>query len=124
MYNLFILLKLTQYFKSSIPPQFFFKRGNQEIIGKGAQDLWLDERSLGSSFSSLCLFCYCICGLWKFLDQGSNQSSSCQPMPATATPDPSHVYELHCSLRQNRILNTMEEARIRTYILRDTISGP
>ena len=39
---------------------------------------------------------------------------------ATATPDPSCVWDLHCSSRQHRILNQLREARDRTQILVDT----
>ena len=39
---------------------------------------------------------------------------------ATATPDPSHIHDLHCSLWQRRILNPLSEARDRTRILTDT----
>ena len=39
---------------------------------------------------------------------------------ATATWDPSHVYDLHQSSWQRRILNPLSEARERTHILTDT----
>ena len=39
---------------------------------------------------------------------------------ATATPDPSHVCNLHHSLWQCQILNQLSEARDRTHILMDT----
>ena len=38
----------------------------------------------------------------------------------TATPDLSHVYDLHCSSGQHRILNPLSEARDRTQVLMDT----
>ena len=38
---------------------------------------------------------------------------------ATATPDPSHLCDLHGSLHQHRILNPLSEARDRTHILMD-----
>ena len=37
--------------------------------------------------------------------------------PATATPDPSHVCDLHHSSRQRWILNLLSEARDRTHNL-------
>ena len=39
---------------------------------------------------------------------------------ATATPDPSHVCDLHCNFRQCWILNPLSKARDRTQILIDT----
>ena len=39
---------------------------------------------------------------------------------ATATPDPSHICNLHHSLLQHRILNPLSEARDQTCILMDT----
>ena len=39
---------------------------------------------------------------------------------ATATPDPSHICNLHCSLGQCWILNPLQEARDGTYIFTDT----
>ena len=41
----------------------------------------------------------------------------------TATPDPSRICDLHCSLRQRQILNPLSEAGDRTHILTDTMSG-
>ena len=37
-----------------------------------------------------------------------------QPAYTTATLDPSHIYDLCCSLRQHQILNTLTKARDRT----------
>ena len=42
---------------------------------------------------------------------------------ATATPDPSCICDLHCSLWQRRILNPQSKARDRTQILTDMMSG-
>jgi len=42
---------------------------------------------------------------------------------ATATPDPSHICDLHCSLYQSQILNPLSEARNRTCLLTDTMLG-
>ena len=39
---------------------------------------------------------------------------------ASATPDPSHSCDLHCSLQQCRILNPLTGASNRTHILMDT----
>ena len=41
---------------------------------------------------------------------------------ATATPDPSHICKLHCSLWQHWILNSLSKARDQTY-LTDTMLG-
>ena len=43
---------------------------------------------------------------------------------ATATPDPSHVCDLHHSSQQRRILNPLSKVRDRTRILTETMSGP
>ena len=46
---------------------------------------------------------------------GSNWSYSCQPMPpATATPDPSRICDLHHSSQQCWILNPVSESRDQT----------
>ena len=42
---------------------------------------------------------------------------------ATATPNPSCIYDLCCSLWEHWTLNLLSEARDQTYILRDTVSG-
>ena len=39
---------------------------------------------------------------------------------ATATPDLSHVYDLHCSSWQGQILNPLSKARDGTRVLMDT----
>ena len=39
---------------------------------------------------------------------------------ATATPNPSHIGDPHCSLQQHQILNPPSEARNRTRLLTDT----
>ena len=39
---------------------------------------------------------------------------------ATATPDRSHVFELHCSSQQHRILNPLSKAWEQTFVLMDT----
>ena len=43
------------------------------------------------------------------------------PAYATATPDPSLICDLHCSLWQHWILNPLSEAKDRACILADTI---
>ena len=56
--------------------------------------------------------------------KGSDWSCSCQctpqpqqhQIPATATPDPSHICDLHHSPRQCQILNPLSKARDRTHI--------
>ena len=42
---------------------------------------------------------------------------------ATATPDPSRIYDLHHSLWQCWILNSLSEVGDRTHILMDTLLG-
>jgi len=41
-----------------------------------------------------------------------------------ATPDPSHICDLHCCLRQHQILNPLSKARDPTPILMETTSNP
>lgn len=43
---------------------------------------------------------------------------------AAATPDPSCICKLYCSLQQPWILNLLSEARDQTHILTDTMSSP
>ena len=43
---------------------------------------------------------------------------------AMATPGPSHICKLHCSLQKCRILNPLSEAGDPTRILTETLSGP
>ena len=38
---------------------------------------------------------------------------------ATATPDPSHICDIHHSSQQRRVLDALSEARDRTYVLMD-----
>ena len=42
---------------------------------------------------------------------------------ATATRDPSHICNLHCSLQKHRILNSLSEVRDWTRIFTETTSG-
>ena len=42
------------------------------------------------------------------------------PAYATAMPDPSHVFDLHCCLQQHRILTPLNKARHLTRVLMDT----
>ena len=62
----------------------------------------------------------CTHSIWKIPGQGSNWSWSCQPIIATATPDPSHVCDLHHSSYQCRILNPPSKVRDQTRVLMDT----
>ena len=57
-------------------------------------------------------------GTWKFPGQGSDRSYSCQPMPQPQNP--SHICDLHHSLRQGQSLNPLSKARDQTRILIDT----
>ena len=49
-----------------------------------------------------------------------SRSYSCQPTPATATQDPSPIFNLHHSSWQHQILNPLSEASHQTCILMDT----
>ena len=66
-------------------------------------------------------------GIWKFLEQGLNQSCGCGVAAvyttATAMLDLSCICDLHRSLRQHWILNPLSEARDRTLTLMDTSWG-
>ena len=52
--------------------------------------------------------------------QARGQIGAVLPATATATADSSHVCNLHCSLRQCQILNSLSKARDQTHILMDT----
>ena len=43
---------------------------------------------------------------------------------AMSTKDPSHICNLHCSLKPHWILNSLNEAKNQTHILKETTSGP
>ena len=62
----------------------------------------------------------CSQGIWKFPDQGSNWSCSCQP---TSQPQTllSHVWNLYHSSLRCWILNSLREARDWTHVLMDPI---
>ena len=53
--------------------------------------------------------------MWKLPGLGSNQSSSCWPMPVIARRDQGHVCDLHHSSRQRWILNPLIEAKDQTW---------
>ena len=57
--------------------------------------------------------------LWHLAVPGLVVKSELQ-LPATATPDLSHIYDICCSLQQHQILNPLSKARDRTCILMDT----
>ena len=42
---------------------------------------------------------------------------------ATATPDPSHICDLCCSLQQRQVLNPLSEAGDQTHNLKDIVLG-
>ena len=52
--------------------------------------------------------------------RGWNQSCSCWPTPATATQDPSGIFDLHHSSQQCGILNPLSQAGDQTHILMDS----
>ena len=52
--------------------------------------------------------------------RGQTRAVAASLLTAKATPDPSHVCDLHCSSLQCRILDPLREARDRTHILMDT----
>ena len=64
----------------------------------------------------------CTLSIQKFPGQGSNRRCCCWPLPerATATPDPSHICDLHHSSQQYQFLNSLSKARDWIYILMDT----
>ena len=49
---------------------------------------------------------------------GGSQARSPISAAAAATPDPSHIFDLHHNSRQYRILNLLSEARDQTHNLR------
>ena len=64
------------------------------------------------------------CGIWKFLHQGSNRRAAETYTTSTATGDASLVCDLHHSLQQNQILDSLSETRDQTHILTEATSGP
>ena len=66
----------------------------------------------------------CTCGIWKF--PGLEVKSELQLQAytaATATPAPSHIFDLCHHLWQCRILNSLSEAKDQTCNLTNTTSG-
>ena len=63
--------------------------------------------------SFLLSFLGCTCGVWKFLDQGSNLSCRFRPMPhpSPATPDLSYICNLCHNLQQHWIFNSLSKTR-------------
>ena len=67
-------------------------------------------------------FFFCLLGphLWHMEVPRPGVKSELLPLAyttATATPDPSHICNLHHSSRQQRILNPLSEAEDRTHVL-------
>ena len=76
----------------------------------------------------LCLFFFLQLHLWHTEVPGLGVKSELQWLAdtiatATATPDLSHICDLHCSLRQHWILNPLRETRDQNCILVDTVLG-
>ena len=73
------------------------------------------------SFEMTSFLFVCVCVLFGAVPAAYGSSQARGPIgAATATRDPSHVFKLHNSPRQHRILNPLLEARDRTRILMDT----
>ena len=90
---------------------------------------WLTHRYVHclSYISSLFFFFFSWPQLWHMevpKARGQTGTAVRAYTTATATPDTSHICNLHCSLRQRWILNPLTQARDRTCILTETMSGP
>ena len=106
-----------------------------EIENEHENTLYLTKISLAilrrSNFFFLFFFSFFkghICSIWKFLGLGVKLELQLQLQAHTtaiATPDRSHIYNLHHSLWQSWTFNPMSKARARTciLILTDTMSG-
>ena len=71
-------------------------------------------------------FCFLGLHLWHMKVSRPGVESELQLLAYTtapATPDPSRICKLHHSLQQQRILNPLSEARDRTHIFTDIMSG-
>ena len=65
-----------------------------------------------------CLFLFCTCSVWMFLGTRSRIGAAAEAYAtATAMPDPSYIYDLHCSLWLLQVLNPLGKARDQTLIL-------
>ena len=71
-------------------------------------------------------FCFCFCFLraapvahGESQARGQIGAEAKAHTTATATPDPSHICDLHCSSWQCQIPNLLSKARDRTHILMD-----
>ena len=85
--------------------------------------LTLEAESLKRIRSCFVLFQGCTCSIWKFQARGGIGAAALAYTTATATPDLRSIDDLHCSLRQCRVLNPLREARDRTCIFTDTMLG-
>ena len=73
-------------------------------------------------------FSFLLLHLWHMEVLGLGVKSELQLLAyttatATVTWDPSCIFDLHCSLWQCQILHPLREARDRTRILTETLSG-
>ena len=85
-------------------------------------------REAANGICQTCFFFFFFLGLHlQHMDVPRLGAGSELRLPAyitgTATPDPSRICDLHCSLRQRQILNPLSEAGDRTHILTDTMAG-
>ena len=88
--------------------------------------LWLSG-IMSVSFFSVAILCFCFCFFSAAPSAyGSSQARGLMELQlpnyatATATPDPSHICNLHRSLWQLWILNPLSEARDQTCTFMDT----
>ena len=62
--------------------------------------------------------------MWKFLCRGQTGATAAVYTTATETQDSSCICDLHCSLWQWQILDSLSEARDQTRIITETMLGP
>ena len=95
-------------------PFFWLRLRCMEVLGPGIKRGHSSDPSpCSKNTGSLTLLATsCTCSIWKFLGLGVElelQLLACTS--ATATLDPSHICDLHCSLRQCQILNPTEQGQ-------------
>ena len=80
------------------------------------QILFFSSTDVFFCFVCLVLFCFCFLGPQPWHMELPRLGVKLEPqLKATATPDPSHIYDLHHSSWQRWILNPLREARDRTH---------
>ena len=103
-----------------------------QILGKKLRNKWIRSETVITTFSGISEFSFFFsfpslpsnsCTCWHMEVPRLGVESELQLSAyttATATQDPSHIWDLHCSLWQCGILNLLCETRDGTHVLMDT----